>query len=109
MRARFPAFSLAREAENPEFRGLLRAGLPLERAYLAAHFDELLSDAVRAAADITEKRVADSVRAKGQRPAEAGLGRPTPPARGGEVARLTKRERAEIARRAMRGERIEFR
>ena len=105
---RFPGFDLALEAQNADFRALLRAGAPMAAAYAALHWEELLSGAVRAAAAITEKRVVDDLRARGRRPAEAGLGGQSAALGRTDVSRLTRQERADIARRAARGERVTF-
>ena len=105
---RVPGFDLAAEAQSPEFRSLLRAGLPMERAWAAVHFDELLDGAVRAAASLTEKRVTDDLRASARRPAEAGLGALAAVTARKDVSALSRRDRADIARRAARGEKITF-
>ncbi|MBE6604824.1 MAG: hypothetical protein E7639_03875 [Ruminococcaceae bacterium] len=63
--------------------------------------------AVARAREETERAVTESIRARGLRPAENALA----PGVGAGIrgaARLTRAERAEMARRAARGERIEF-
>lgn len=108
LKQKLPGFDLRTEAENPEFLSLLRAGTPMEHAYRVIHFDELMGGAVQATAAATEQRVVSNIRAKGQRPTEAGLG-----AQGGvvvknDVHKLNKADRAAIARRVERGEKITF-
>lgn len=108
LRARYPGFDLEREAKNAPFVALLRAGEPMERAWRAAHMEEILAGAIRQAAAVTERRVAEHIRARGQRPAEAGLGAQTGVVVKNDVARLTRADRADLARRAMQGESISF-
>lgn len=107
MKGRYPQFDLRTEMQNPEFINLARL-TSAEHAYKVIHMDELLNDAMTTTAAATEQKVAANVRARGARPAEAGNS-----AQGGmvvknDVSKLTKAERAEIARRAMRGETISF-
>jgi hypothetical protein len=66
-----------------------------------------LEEAVERAREQTERAVTASIRARGLRPAENAL---TPGVSAGirSVARLTRAERAEMARRAAHGEHIEF-
>lgn len=108
LRARYPAFDLRAEARDPQFVALLRAGLSVEQAFRARHAGEILALAVRQAAERTEKRIADHVRARGRRPAEAGLGAQTGVVSRSSVSRLTREDRAAFARRAMQGENISF-
>ena len=106
LRLEYPDFSLEREAKDGRFTAMLRAGLSVGEAYRAAHFDELVDIAAKRAADEAEKRVADSVRATGARVAENGTLPGSSFTVKNDVSRLTRRERAEIARRVLSGERI---
>ncbi len=105
---KFKNFDFSAELENPDFVQMLRRGTPVEHAYKVLHFDELMSDAIGATSAITEKRVADSVRANGSRPSENGTSSQSAFTVKDDVSKLTKKERAEIARRAARGEKIYF-
>lgn len=105
---KFPGFDLAVEAQNPEFIAMLKSNVPMEHAYKVIHMDELMSGAVQQAAITTEQRVVNNIRAKGQRPAEAGLGANSAVVVKNDVSKLTKADRADIARRATRGEYITF-
>ena len=76
--------------------------------YRALNFDSLVAKAANAAALEAESKLIAHIRLCGIRPAENGTdrqkgGKKTPP-----VARLSRAERAKIAARAGRGERIEF-
>lgn len=108
MKEKFPNFDLNTELQNPHFLSMLRSGTPIEHAYKVMHFDELMSGAVSAATVSTEKRVIDNVRARGARPAENGTTSQSAFTVKDDVSKLTKAERAEIAKRGMRGEKIQF-
>lgn len=108
LKAKVPGFNLRAEAQNPSFVAMLRAGTPMEHAYKVIHMDEIMSGAVQQTQAVTEQRVTANIRAKGSRPAEAGLGGQSGTIVKDDVSKLTKADRAEIARRAMRGEIITF-
>lgn len=104
----FKDFDLMRELDNPEFLSLLRAGTPMEHAYKVLHFDELMTGAVQNAAAATEKKVADNIRAKGNRPDENGTKNNSAFTVKADPSKLTKKECEELERRAARGERVTF-
>lgn len=108
LKGKFPNFSLEAETQNPEFLSLLSKGVPVEHAYKLLHMDEIVSDAMRTTAADTEKRVVDNVRAKGARPNENGTAAQSAFTIRDDVTKLSKKDRAEIARRAARGEKIVF-
>ena len=108
LKAKFPNFDLEAEARNPQFTSMLRSGVPVEQAYKVMHWDEIFSDTVQVTAAAAEKRVADSVRAKGARPAENGTASQSGFVVKDDVHKLSKKDRAEIVRRAMGGEKITF-
>nr|DAT44789.1 MAG TPA: hypothetical protein [Caudoviricetes sp.] len=104
----YSSFDLLQELQNQEFVSLLQAGTPMEHAYKVIHFDELMGNAVQAAAASTEKKVADSVRAKGARPSENGTNSNSAFVTKSDPSKLTKADFEEIERRVARGERISF-
>ena len=87
---------------------MLRAGVPMEVAYQAKHHSEILAGAVSSAKAETEKNVVDNIRARGSRPQENGTQSQSSFTVRDDPHSLTKAERAEIARRAARGEVIRF-
>nr|DAH42824.1 MAG TPA: hypothetical protein [Caudoviricetes sp.] len=101
-------FDLSQELQNQEFLSLLQAGTPMEHAYKVMHFDELMANAVQHAAVSTEKKVADSVRAKGSRPSENGTNSNSAFVTKTDPSKLTRADFEEIERRVARGERISF-
>lgn len=104
----YPNFDFRAETENRDFVGLLKAGIPMRKAYELLHMDEILSGAVETAARETERRVVDNVRKKQARPDENGLKNTNGFVLKKDVSKLTREERAELAKRAQRGEKITF-
>lgn len=103
----YPDFDLRREvAQNPRFIAMLRAGVPVRDAYEVSHLGDIQArNAAKAAAEM-EKRVMDNVRAKGMRPNENGTNSQPGVIVKNDPSKFTKADRAEIARRVRRGERI---
>ena len=108
LKASCPGFTLEAALAEPEFCAMLRAGVPLRRAYFALHAEEALHAAAALAGRQAEQRVADHIRARGARPGENGLGpgggiliRP-------DVSRMSRADRADVARRAARGEQVKL-
>lgn len=104
----YPSFDLAREAKDPNFLSMLRAGVPVRQAFEVIHMEEIKAAAAAVQAKATEKAVTDGIRARGARPQENGAGAGAGFTIKDDVSRLTKKDRAEIARRAARGETIKF-
>lgn len=98
----YPNFSLEEESKNRAFKAMLWAGLPVRNAYESLHMDEIRDNISKKSA----KKMADTVRANGSRPSEnggsSGVSYTTDP------AKMTKAQREELAKRAMRGEVITF-
>lgn len=108
VKAKFPNFDLSTELKDPTFTAMLRAGTPVEHAYKVRHFDELMDNAMQITTATTEKRVVGNVRARGNRPAENGTTAQSAFTIKDDVSKLSKKDRAEAARQAMRGVKIEF-
>ena len=130
VRAVYPHFDLTAELSHPVLGAILRGEVKptLRQLYEATHLEEILesrvtagvqaqvtdavtravADAVAEAVGKTEERLLASIHARGQRPSEVGM------AGGGgirmhpAVNRLTRKERAMLARRAENGETIQF-
>ena len=108
LKSKYPGFDFEAETKDKQFMQMLRAGVSVEAAYQAKHHAELLRSAVETAKSETEKAVVDNIRAKGQRPVEGGANTVSAPQTGYDVRNLTRAQRAEIARQAAYGKRIEF-
>ena len=104
----YPSFDFKTEAQNPEFLSLLKHGNSVEHAYKVLHFDELTQNAARAAAQTADAQAQARIKAKASRPSENGISSKSAVIVKNDVASLTRKERAEIARRVARGEKIEF-
>lgn len=108
LKAVYPSFDLTREAQNRDFLSMLRSGVPVRQAYEVIHMEEIKAAAAAMQAKATEKAVTENIKAKGTRPQENGTGASSGFTVKDDVSRLTAKDRAEIARRAARGEVITF-
>lgn len=104
----YPSFDFKAEAQNPEFLKLLRTGNSVEHAYKVLHFDELTNNAARVAAQTADAQAQARIKAKASRPSENGTSSQSAAIVKSDVHSLTRAERAEIARRAQRGDVIKF-
>ena len=105
----YPKFNFEQEAQNPAFAKLLRSGIDVRTAYEVAHHDEIISGAMQFTAQKVQEKTVNDIRARGMRPDEGGLGKQ--PAGEGrlDVSKLTREQRADIARRVQQGEKITLR
>lgn len=104
----YPSFDFKTEAQNPEFLSLLRNGNSVEHAYKVLHFDELTQNAARVAAQTADAQAQARMKQKSSRPSENGTSSQSAAIVRNDVSTLTRKERAEIARRVQRGETIKF-
>ena len=107
-KAMYPDFDFDIELGNAQFASLLKAGVPVTHAYQVVHMDDIIGGAMHYTAQQVAKATTDSIRARGMRPAENGSAAAAPANVKSDVSKLTKADRAEIARRASRGEKIRF-
>lgn len=108
VKAVYPEFDMATEVQNPQFLSMLQSGVPVQHAYEVAHLDVIKGGIAQQTAAQTEKAVVDNIRAKGARPAENGVGAGSGITVKSDVTKFSKADRAEIARRVARGEKIEL-
>ena len=104
----YPSFDFKTEAQNPEFISLLRNGNSVEHAYKVLHFDELTQNAARVAAQTADAQAQARIKQKASRPSENGTSSKSAVIVKNDVSNLTRKDRAEIARRVARGETISF-
>lgn len=104
----YPGFDLVTELSNPEFGKLLGSGVGVKAAFQALHHDDIMTGAMQYTAQTVAKKAADNIASRQQRPSEAGLGTGASALVKSDVSKLTKADRAEIAKRAARGEKINF-
>lgn len=108
LRGLYPHFDLGAEMQNRQFMSMLRSGVPVKTAYEVAHMEEIKMAVEKSAAKAAEKQVVDAIRAKGMRPAENGTAAQSGFTVKDDVSKLSRKDRAEIARRVARGEKIVF-
>lgn len=107
LRRELPEFSLAYEMENsPDFRRLVASGVSVKHAYMTVNADKINEAAIKRAQQDAMKAVSDNIRAKGNRVRENGAGGGAGVSTKTDVSKLTRRERAEMARRVSMGEEI---
>lgn len=100
-----PDFSLDEAFENQEFYdAVVKQNLPLEMAYFCA-FQDRYNEIISAKA---EKKVTDSIKARGQRVPENGSGAQATATSQVDLSKLTDKQIDEYAQRALRGEIIDF-
>lgn len=104
----YPEFDLARESEEPYFAAMLQTGIPVKLAYEVMHLEAIKTQVARQAAEEREWALTEHIRARGIRPAENGGAAQNGLTAKVNMERMTKEERADVARRAMRGETIIF-
>ena len=104
----YPSFDFKKELQNPDFISMLRHGNTVEHAYKILHFDELTQNAARVAAQTADAQAQARIKAKASRPAENGTSSKSAVIVKDNVSSLTRKERAEIAKRVQRGDIITF-
>jgi hypothetical protein len=108
LKDKYPEFDLESELDNSQFKALLERGVPLEHAYFVLHKDEIIERNVQSAMQQGAKATAQNIAARGTRPKENAAGSATGLVYKSDVSSFTKKDRAEIAKRVARGERITF-
>lgn len=101
-------FDFNTELRNPQFLSLLKSGVPVKHAYEVVHMDDIKQRVARSTAQQTQKQVVDDIRAKGSRPAENGTTSQSTFTIKSDPSKWSKKDRAEVARRVARGEKIEL-
>lgn len=95
---------LNKEAENPTFMNLLRAGFGVMGAYKAVHHDEIVAAEKQAAFSQAQQQTVAQIRAGNTRPAELGSSQ-TPATAPGQ--KLTPQIRAQIRAELDRGRKVD--
>ena len=106
LKEKYPAFELDEVLNNPSVADMIRRGIGLEAAYRAAYFDQLMTESTARTAKQVAQGVAARIQQRAQRPAENGAHPGAAAETKGDVAHMTAKQRAELAKRARRGERI---
>lgn len=99
----YPSFDVEAELDNPTFARLVSGGLPMKTAYEVLHLEEIK----RLGEEEAGKKALSKYKKTAQRPLENGIS-----AKGGilksGVHSLSRKDRAELAKRAAKGEIISF-
>lgn len=106
LKVKYPAFELDEVLNNPSVADMIRRGIGLEAAYRAAYFDQLMEASTARTAQQVEQGVTARIQQRAQRPAENGAHPGAAAETKVDVAHMTAKQRAELAKRARRGERI---
>lgn len=111
VREKYPEFDLQREQNDPAFAELLQGfvaspQVSLTKLYELFHLDSLKASAALDAADRTASQLLGAMQVRHARPNENGLHDIGQAA--GRTTRLTRTQRAMLAERAAKGERITF-
>lgn len=106
LKEKYPAFELDEVLNNPSVADMIRRGIGLEAAYRAAYFDQLMTESTARTAKQVEQGVAARIQQRAQRPAENGAHPGAAAETKVDVAHMTAKQRAELAKRVRRGERI---
>ena len=104
----YPSFDLRAEMQNPRFVDLLKSNVDVRTAYEVLHKDEIIPAAMQFTAQKVEQKLANKIIANGARPTENGINSQSAAQVKSDVSQLSKADRAEIARRVARGEKISF-
>ena len=104
----YPSFSLETEVQNPRFLAMLKANVSMDAAYRALHMDEIMEAERKQTAQLTQQQVVASIRAKGTRPSENGTSGQSGFTIKDDVSKLSKKDRAEVARQVKQGKMISF-
>ena len=104
----YPHFDLQAEIANKDFLGLLKAHIPMKQAYELVHMEEIKAAEAKRAAETASQQMQANIKAKASRPSENGTSHQSAVITKSDVHGLSKQDRAEIARRVQRGEKIKF-
>lgn len=107
-KALYPNFDLQTELNNPQFRDLLKAKVPVKFAYELIHRQEINDAIARNAAQAMETQVTTRMRAKAARPAENGTSSQSAAIVKDDVEQLSSRDVLEVAKRVGQGKKISF-
>lgn len=104
----YPSFNLRNELGDKQFRDLLKAGIPMQRAYETIHMDEIMASTAKVAAQSAGQQMVAKLQNRAARPNENGTSSSSAVTIRSDVHSLSKAERAEAVRRAQRGDIIKF-
>ena len=104
----YPTFDFQKEASNREFLNLLKSGVGVQHAYELIHMDEIKNATAMNAAKSASAQMQANIKKNSSRPRENGMSTQGAAIVKNDASKLTRKDRAEIVRRAARGDIIEF-
>ena len=104
----YPGFDLEQEMQEPTFAALVHAKVPLKAAYEVVHLEDVAYLAACRAKNELQRQITETIRIRGSRVPENGIYAHCGIPLGRDVARLSREQRADYARRAAKGEKITF-
>lgn len=108
LKAQYPEFDLEQTLANPEIANLMRLGVSMSNAYRAVYFDQIMAQNESRTAKQVEDGVTERIRQRSARPGENGT-RPGGAAQTHtDVNALTRKEREQLERAALRGQVVTF-
>lgn len=105
---KYEGFDLDTELKDEGFVRMLGAGIDMDTAYKAVHFDEISKGLIVKTQKNTKKQVADTIRAGAGRPTENGVGKSAAGDTKSDVSKMSYKEMDDLIERARNGERITF-
>lgn len=108
VKAEYPDFDIDTMVDNPTFKSMLQAGVPMKHAYEVVNLTEIKTRAASEASKATEKSVVEGIRAKGSRPRENGISANNGIATSTDISKLELDDIRDAIARARRGETVRF-
>lgn len=107
----YPSFDLEQELQDEEtgerMMKLMQSGVDVRTAFEVIHKDDIIGGAMAKTAQVIAQKTVNNIRSRGMRPQENGVsGNGAPVSMTTDVNKMTRKDREEIARRVMRGERV---
>lgn len=111
LKQQYPNFDLQYESTNEEtgerFREMLAKGIDVRTAFEVIHKDDILNQTIARTAQAVQSKIVNDIKSRGLRPSENG-GNATAPSviSKPDPAKWSKKDREEVSRRVLRGEKI---
>lgn len=107
LKATYPNFDLIKELENEDFKNDIISGKSVQKAFEAAHLDEIIQGAIQTTAQKAREAVTNNIKARGMRPAENGMRTGSVSVKK-DVNDLTDKDIDRILQRVRAGDKISF-
>lgn len=107
LKNKYSAFDIDNALQNPRFVNYVQHHMPMEDAWKATFFDEAMEGVVEHARQDAERQTVENIRARGMRPQEGAAGGGTAVKQATNVSNMTKEQREEMNRLALRGVKVD--